>query len=466
MTSSRPRFLRPGAAGLLPLLGLVMACGGAPSGGASATAGGTDQSGPVAASDGGAASDAGTTSGAGVLPGGGTGTVTSGTGTSDGGTSATDGGTSTTDGGTVAAAANVMPVTVDGSQCAAGSYVNKPCVSVKVCTPGTATCQTIDDVLLDTGSYGLRIFSQVLTIALPAVAAGSGTLAECVQYGGGTSDWGKIATASVELGGEPAVLTPIQIIDATFGVVPASCPGLETDPHSAGLNGVLGVGVFAEDCGSPCAASARNGMYYSCTTSGCTGVAVPLASQVQNPVALLPADNNGVIVQLPGVPASGAPSVAGQLLLGIGTSHNNTPPGALTTYALDSFGEFTTTFDGTTYSSFLDTGSNGLFFGLPSTVSIPACATPNTAWYCPPATLSFQAENTDATGSKSGTVDFQIGNLAQLLASSNAVFPDIGGPVPTSSGFDWGLPFFLGRPVYVGFAGRSSTLGSGAYWAF
>ncbi len=76
--------------------------------------------------------------------------------------------------------------------------------------------------MLDTGSYGLRIFSQVLPFSLPLETAGSATLAECVQYAGGNSDWGPVAMADVILGGEPAIRVPIQVIDATFGSVAGS----------------------------------------------------------------------------------------------------------------------------------------------------------------------------------------------------------------------------------------------------
>src|SRR5512143_2176186 len=59
---------------------------------------------------------------------------------------------------------NVLSITVNGSLCSAGTsngYFNKPCVSITVCTPGSTTaCQTVNDILLDTGSYGLRIFAQ------------------------------------------------------------------------------------------------------------------------------------------------------------------------------------------------------------------------------------------------------------------------------------------------------------------
>jgi hypothetical protein len=51
-------------------------------------------------------------------------------------------------------ASNVVPITMGCG------YVNEPCVAVKVCEHGSATnCVTIDHILLDSGSYGLRLFS-------------------------------------------------------------------------------------------------------------------------------------------------------------------------------------------------------------------------------------------------------------------------------------------------------------------
>ena len=57
---------------------------------------------------------------------------------------------------------NVMAVSVAGVHCGGSPYVNEPCVEVTVCEPGTSTCATVDNVLLDTGSYGLRLFAQAL----------------------------------------------------------------------------------------------------------------------------------------------------------------------------------------------------------------------------------------------------------------------------------------------------------------
>ena len=358
---------------------------------------------------------------------------------------------------------NVLPITVNGSLCSSGSYPNKPCVSVTVCTPGTSTCQTISDILLDTGSYGLRVFKQVLAVPLTQLTVTSGNLAECVQYVDGSADWGPVQTGDVVLGGEPAVTLPIQVIDATFGIVPAACGTPEGSPASAGFNGILGVGLFAEDCGSGCESpNVGNGMYYACSGSSCSGTAVALAKQVQNPVAYLPLDNNGVLVQLPAVSAGGASSVNGELVLGINTRLNNIPS-AETAYPADQAGEFISVFNGTTYSgSFIDTGSNGLFFNDSALI---VCAAPNSDWYCPSSTQSLSAATEGYTGTPSGRISFSIGNALALFGSSNSAFVELGGPM--AGMFDWGLPFFYGRNVFVGIDRKGgSSLGTGPFWAY
>lgn len=358
---------------------------------------------------------------------------------------------------------NILSITVNGSLCSANSYPNKPCVSITICTPGTSTCQTINDILLDTASYGLRVFKQALSVSLAQVTVGSGSLAECVQYGDGSSDWGTVQRASVILGNEPAVQVPIQVIDYTFGIAPPGCQNADTSPADAGFNGILGVGFFAQDCGLICSNSANNGMYYVCSGSNCLGTAVPLSSQVQNPVVLLPQDNNGVLVQLPSVPPGGSRSVNGSLVLGIGTQSNNIPP-TVATYAANQYGELITNFQNTLYASFIDTGSNGLFFPSPSAAVLPNCAPPDAEWFCPPSTMNFSATNMGASGLPNGVLSFQIGNFDSLIKSSNKVFAEIGGD--QLGEFDWGLPFYFGRNVYMGLEGKASSLGSGLYWAY
>jgi hypothetical protein len=337
-------------------------------------------------------------------------------------------------------------------------------VSVKVCVPGTTTCQTIDGLLLDTGSFGLRVFKQALTLTLPPITAPlGGSLAECVQYADLSADWGPVVSADVVLGNEPAVRVPIQIIDATYGTVPSGCPSPETAPTS--FNGILGVGVFVEDCGASCPASA--GEYFSVSGSTATADTVDASLQVQNPVGLLPLDNNGIIVVLPGVPSGGAPSVEGSLVLGIGTRSNNAATSA-SALSLDNGGDFTTKLNGTTMTgSFADTGSNGLFFNPPSPIA--TCTSANaTGWYCPAQPVSFTASLSPSPGRPGNTLSasFQVGNVETLTASGNGVFANLAGTGIANAGFDWGLPFFLGRTVYLGIAGRTTIFGAGPTLAY
>lgn len=351
---------------------------------------------------------------------------------------------------------NVMKVSVNGSLCSAGSYVNKPCVSVTVCEPGTSNCKTINDILLDTGSVGLRVFKSVLAdLTLTQATSGAGSLASCIQYVDESANWGPVQIADVILGNEKASHVPIQIIDSTFGTVPSSCGTPDESPAQAGYNGILGIGLFTADCGSECVSSSSIEFYYSCSGSTCTTTAVPLSDQVQNPVALLPVDNNGFIIRLPAVASGGTVSVDGILILGIGTQSNNSPSVITAAFATDANGEFTTAFNGISYSdSFMDSGSNGLFFNRNYVTALTICGD----WYCPSSTQTLSA-----TIEGNYTVSFQIGNASTLFASVNNVFSELGG---TYESFDWGLPFFLGRSVYVGIEGKTSSIGTGPYLAY
>jgi hypothetical protein len=303
----------------------------------------------------------------------------------------------------------------------------------------------------------------------PVSLGGTASLTSCVQYADGSADWGPVARAKVVLANEPAIEIPIQVIDSTFfgSAVPTGCGKPEASPSDAGFNAVLGVGTFTEDCGPGCETSSNNGVYYACDTGtgSCTGTTVAVPDQIQNPAASLAADANGVEIVLPAVPPNGAPSVDGALVLGVGTRANNAVTG-VGVYALDGGGNLSTTFSGQTYVGFLDTGSNGLFFPAPSNGSLPDCAAPDQAFFCPPSTVSLSASNAPTGGAGGRSVAFQIANFTALLQTSNGVFPDMGGGALPKEGFDWGLPFHLGRRVVVGFDGRASPLGTGPYVAY
>jgi uncharacterized protein DUF3443 len=345
------------------------------------------------------------------------------------------------------------------------NYINQPCVSVTICEPNTSNCQTVDKILIDTGSFGLRIFSSLISVNLTQKTINGSNMAECVSYADGSSNWGPVKTADVLLGSLKASSIPIQTIDASYATIPNDCTHPDTSPSGAGYNGILGVGIFTEDCGIGCANIANNRIYFGCNGSSCSSAAVPIAQQVSNPISFLPSDNNGVIFQLPSIPSAGSTTASGYVILGIGTRSNNTPVSA-NFFQADGNGYFRTQFYGSTYaSSFIDSGSNGLFF--PAASGLTACASGNqtTGFYCPTSTLSFVANQSGVGATSQVAISFEIQNAAFAVNSSPYfMFNNIGGSF--SGAFDWGLPFYFGRTIYHGIDGKSSPLGTGPYWAW
>jgi hypothetical protein len=353
----------------------------------------------------------------------------------------------------------VLPITIGTGN------VDTPMVSVQVCN-GTK-CVTVNNVLVDTGSYGLRVYSSAISgLGLTQMSDASGNaLAECVTYGDGSSDWGPLTQANVVMGGETAQNVPIQVINSAWGGAPSDCTNLDTGPSDTSWNGILGVGLFAQDCGEDCAQEANNRWYFNCAPNvgSCDdrSVAVDLAYQVTNPVAMLPIDNQGVAMQIPLISSSGATAVGGYLVLGIGSQSHNSPPSGTVTLGADANANFQTQYNGQTYSTaIIDSGSNALYF--PTNLAV--CTGNNAGWLCPPSTQTLSATQLDANGDTSVPITFQIANTTTLLNSGYQVFDDLGAPETDS--FDWGLPFFFGRTVYVGIQGRSSPLGTGPYWAY
>jgi hypothetical protein len=69
----------------------------------------------------------------------------------------------------------------------------------------------------------------------------------------------------------------------------------------------------------------------------------------------------------------------------------------------------------------------------------------------------------------SAPVMFSVGNGLSLLASgNNAAVNGLAGPAPSLIGgeFDFGLPFFFGRNVYMAIEGKSTPGGTGPYTAY
>ncbi|SDG11343.1 DUF3443 domain-containing protein [Paraburkholderia phenazinium] len=365
-------------------------------------------------------------------------------------------------------AANAAAVTVDWGVI---GVPNMPFVSVTVCTPGTTQCQTIDHVLVDTGSWGLRLFASQLpaSVALPQQQDAAGNqLAECMQFFDGYT-WGSVRLADVQIGGEKAASLPIQVIDPNYSAVPSDCSSVgasRNTPTTLAANGVLGIGVFKHDCGANCVQQAIPATYYGCAGTTCTSLAVAENLQVANPIPYFATDNNGSILMLPAVTSNSEASVTGQLVFGIGTQSNNGLGSAQVIGVSPSNGTFTTVENGTTYTrSIVDSGSTGLFF---QTGALPTCASPSNSYYCPASTTQLSAVIEGVNGINS-SVSFNVGNATSLSQtySGNAVMPLLAGPAfVTSTIFDWGLPFFYGRNVYAAIEQQATPGGTGPYVAY
>ena len=166
-----------------------------------------------------------------------------------------------------APADNVQSILVNAGP--TGDYFNGAFTSVTICAPGRSTgCQTIDGVLVDTGSTGLRVLSSALTLSLPQQVGASGApIVECAQFLDGFT-WGPVQTADVKLAGEQASAVPIQVIDErAFPNIPTACSsaGVAEDTlDKLGANAILGIGLFRQDCGPAARSSGRPTLV--CTT--------------------------------------------------------------------------------------------------------------------------------------------------------------------------------------------------------
>ena len=418
--------------------------------------------------------------------------------------------------GTAPTGSNVVAMDVNvGPNGASNPDADTPFVTITVCAPGSTTnCQQISNIEVDTGSYGLRIISSVLSSTVMGsltqeYASNNQPLVECTEFVDGIS-WGPVMQADVQIGGESASNVPIQVMgDSSFeNEIPSACSsvGSEEDTVAAfGANGIIGVGPFAQDCGSGCVLSnsayASNPTYFACpaggtSTSDCEAVGPELEQQVTNPVADFTSsgDDNGVIVELPSVAdPDGAASASGYLVFGIGTQSNN-GLGSATVLTGNDYGDFTTTYNGNQLqSSYLDTGSNAYYFDAGNTAALPDCPSSgsgssgfSSGWLCPTSEQTIALTNMGESGTTS-SVSIKIYDANTLFdegssTSPYTAFDDLGADTGSQTSycnqydlatagngdcyFDLGLPFFFGRNVYVAIAGTNTSGGEGPYFAY
>jgi hypothetical protein len=261
-------------------------------------------------------------------------------------------------------------------------------------------------------------------------------------------------------------------MDDTGAALPACVTGaLLNDVAGFGANGLLGVGVFAQDCGAACVnAAAPLPVYYGCTTAGvCTAENVALAQQVTNPVAMFAADNNGIIVNLPNLTnANGDTSVQGELIFGLSTQTDNALPATgLTVLGTDGSGDFTATYNGGTkvLPAIIDSGTDSYRFSDP-TIAVCTGAFIG-GYYCPaaPPQKLFAVNSGVGANNNTNTVDFAIADPDSTFIPGASAYGNLGGG-PGSMNFVWGMPFFYGRKIYIGIDQKVAGAYTGPYYAY
>lgn len=379
--------------------------------------------------------------------------------------------------------ANVQTVSVDGGPMPIKIYPNRAYTSVTLCVPGTTTCQTIDGILVDTGSIGLRVLSSQLQ-ALPKLSDGAGNaVAECVQFPDQSYLWGDVVVADLRIAGEVAGSLSIHaLLGPNDSSAPSDCSSAGAGANVGtqtllGANGILGVGYDAQDCGDFCAPTTGTPPgpdYYACTATGCAASFVSVAQQVTNPIVMFAKDSNGVVLGFPGL-SQASPTLDGQMIFGIGTQANN-QLGNAAVFTVDPSGNFTTNLASTSQSltsSQVNSGLSALFF---PDGDFSGCAVAS-SFFCPTASTNIAAVQIGGNNMQS-TINFRVDN-ADMLFSTNpgyAAFATLAGPNGTgacSDGtgacrFEWGLPFFYGRTVYTSISGRPVPPGAplGPWFAY
>ncbi len=376
--------------------------------------------------------------------------------------------------------------------------------TVTVCEPGTTLCASIPDILVDTGTTGLRVLaSQLEGLTLPSISnASAESLYECAEFGSLNYTWGPVELATIQITGETASQAPaadggtansgvpIQVIldgqEAPANTPCATGGGVaQNSVATLNANGILGVGNAPQDCAvagaNECAT--EEGIdevspypYVYCNTTTCEATSVPLQYQVWNPVAAFSSsDTNGVVIELPEVALSGAPTLYGTLTFGNNTQPNNAIPSSATTYELDGQGQFPTiVFSGVDYfdAGLVDSGSNAYFVSdaatLTSATGITTTICGDNTFYCPTSPLGLNLALNGFNGTFGNATlyidnaDSLLSNCAGCVAFDSLAAPS--GTSPSNDFWDLGLPFFLGRQIFVGIAG--STTYPNGYWAF
>ncbi|MDQ5922225.1 MAG: hypothetical protein QG673_2284 [Pseudomonadota bacterium] len=319
--------------------------------------------------------------------------------------------------------------------------------------------QVIDHVLLDTGSSGFKVLKSQLNSSLTFSSILQGNnpespISSCVTYGSGYM-FGSNNLAGLQIGGQRADNVPIQIInDGSQSSVPDNCSSngrFANLLQTSGARGILGVNPMTFESNST-----LQNLIYVQTSSGFVNI---VESSVQtlnvNPLSLLMQNNNGLIISYPKVSKNSTISIYGTMVMGLNTTSNNVIPSTIQSVRGNpntNLGYFDVNENGWPVSGIFDSGTDTLALGG---YNIPVC---NDSSFCPSSPVTFSTIVSNYDGGESSYIMQTVSSVQGL--GGYAVLPYWGTRLLPSSGLAvYGLPFFYGRNVYLGFydSGTSTT---------
>ncbi|MCW6507443.1 DUF3443 family protein [Lichenifustis flavocetrariae] len=342
--------------------------------------------------------------------------------------------------------ANVVPLRVRTPH----SGFNRLVVSITLCEPGTDRCATVDDIMVDTGSTGLRLEASALPseFRLPPFLGPDGkSLAECLRFVHDDA-WGPLFRADLRIGGMTVPGLPIQIIADDPRPCPDGCPISTAKPTS---NGTLGIGPHLLDCQGDCLQDPSRPGVFEQEGGSWRPIrgSVPAASRLPNPISLFPNHRNGVVFDLPAVPARDTNEIVGTLTFGVGDAANN-GIGDARIVRMDENGLFTTLYGTAAFAaSYIDSGTETYIL---ADDHLPRCAGMSWAFCVSPertfaATMvGFDGMHVPITfkvGDYRSALDHHVGAWDGFAEAANAL----------SQAFVWGAPLFLGRRIALVFDG-------------
>ena len=360
---------------------------------------------------------------------------------------------------------NIVPIEV--RQVTPTQY-NKLFVDVTVCN-AARQCRTVPDVLVDTGSTGLRLLRGALDgLDLAPVKDPRGrALGNWSSFGSGDL-WGTMHVAQVRIGGvSTARPISVEIYDLPGRRDKLPDGYAEVDARATIVrmgNGILGISPHRH---------VTKGYYAKGTEARAPGgsrwvaVQVDASRQLSNPIADFPAPyDNGSVIRLPEVDwTAGAKRVQGWLGLGIGAATEALfPHGArVVSHELDADGLFPAAVGTRRFDVLVDSGTNALALDL-SHLGVSRHAR-YTSYYDAPAPMPIELAVQSGGDYVRLARPLYVGPTVKYLKANSTH-----GALPMVVGWDdaprslsvLGLPFFYGRTVATGLRDTFNPFPQGA----